>query len=265
MNSISDIVNLHSSQGEIEDAYLNIHFDETILKLNIYTMVFTSTNAEKWELKKWNDDLNEEIRKDRNLYREIKEFRLLFEVLHKLKVKKGYITKSERPDFILQKDGKMYGIEVTKIYAGNDWAVEKIREDIHQYSIDSKELEGYIEYRKLNNKIVTYKIKENLIIKPIHENIEQILQIKIKNKIFEKIRKMFDEYSNFDENIILAKIVSPEYFIEMSDIEAFNQEIQFFVSHLEVNFSDSKEYLVLLEMGKKLVKIDIVKNSVCIL
>ena len=86
MNSIDDIIAFHSAEGNIEDGYMNIHLDEKVLKLNTYTLTVTSNNAEKGETKIWNHALNREIRKDRKLTREIKEFRVLFEVLNHLKI-----------------------------------------------------------------------------------------------------------------------------------------------------------------------------------
>ena len=87
------------------------------------------------------------------------------------------------------------------------------------------------------------------------------INIKIKNKIFEKIRKLFDEYSKYDENIILADIVSPEYFGTVDDIIKFNDEITFYINHLEENF-DEKDYILILKIGEKIGKIDL-KKHIC--
>ena len=117
LNSIESIIELHNSKGNIEDAYIDIHFDDKILKLNIFTLKFTSVNTEKEETRRWNNRLNFELKKNRNLEKEIKEFRIIFEALSKLKIKKGYIEKAERPDFILEIDNKRIGVETTKIYS----------------------------------------------------------------------------------------------------------------------------------------------------
>ena len=264
VNSINDIMELHNNSGNIEDAYYHIYLEDKVLNLNTFTLFFTSNTVEKNEVQLWNDRIEEEIRKDRTLAKEIKEFRVLFEFLRQLKVKKGYLSKTESPDFVLTRDEKTYGIEVTQIYSGNDWAAEKIKEDIKNYGIDSKELPGYIEYRKYHNKITTYQLKENIVIKPLEEVEVPFLHAKIKNKIFEKIRKMFDEYHSYDENVLIVKIVSPEHFISMDEIEAFHQEIQFFISHLEVDVT-KKEYVILIKLGKKIIKFDLTNNLISII
>ena len=262
LNSIEDIIDLHENKGNIEDAYIDMHFDEKILKLNTFTLHFSKVNAEREETKKWNARLDFEIRKNSKLYKEIKEFRILFEALDKLKVKSGYIEKRERPDFIIEKDGLKTGIEITRIYSGNDWAKEKLYEDIRTYKIPKKEIEGYIEYKKFNNKIKTYTVKENLVIKTFNKNEDaKILKIKMKNKIFEKIRKMFDEYENYDRNIVLANIVSSQYFENINDIASFNNELSYYINHLEENFNE-KEYILLMKLDKKWIKFDL-KNHSC--
>ena len=117
LNSIESIIELHNSKGLIEDAYIDIHFDDKILKLNTYTLKFYAVNTEKEETKMWNNRLNYELKKNRNLEKEVKEFRILFEALNKLKIKTGYIEKTERPDFVLEIDNKKIGVEITKIYS----------------------------------------------------------------------------------------------------------------------------------------------------
>lgn len=128
--------------------------------------------------------------------------------------------------------------------------------------MDKKDIEGYIEYKKFTNKIITYKIKENLVIKPRNKKEDTLdFEIKLKNKLLEKIRKMFDEYANYDTNIILANIVSPKYFEDINNIEKFNQELTFYINHLEVNFLN-KEYILLMKLDKKWLKFDL-KTHTC--
>lgn len=261
INSIEDIIELHESRGNIEDSIIEMHFDELILRLNIFTLKFSTVNGERNETKRWNKRIEFEIRKDRKLYKEIREFRTLMSALNRLKIRKGYLEKRECPDFVLEHDGKKIGIEITRIYSGNDWAAEKLNDEIKTYGIEPKEVQGYIEYRKLNNKIKTYQLKDNLVIEPFNKKEENgLLNIKIKNKIFEKIRKLFDEYSKYDENIILADIVSPEYFGTVDDIIKFNDEITFYINHLEENF-DEKDYILILKIAEKIGKIDLKKHT----
>lgn len=142
---------------------------------------------------------------------------------------------------------------------------EKIYEDIRTFNIDKKDVEGYIEHKKLSNKIYTYKIKENLVIKPINKQEETLnFEVKLKNKILEKIRKMFDEYKNYDTNIILANIVSPKYFEDVNNIEKFNNELIFYINHLEANM-ENKEYILLLKLDKKWIKFDLKNRTYDIL
>ena len=142
---------------------------------------------------------------------------------------------------------------------------EKIYEDIRTFNIDKKDVEGYIEHKKLSNKIYTYKIKENLVIKPINKQEETLnFEVKLKNKILEKIRKMFDEYKNYDTNIILANIVSPKYFEDANNIEKFNSELNFYINHLEANM-EHKEYILLLKLDKKWIKFDLKNRTYDIL
>ena len=153
----------------------------------------------------------------------------------------------------------------TKIYSGNDWASEKLYEDIRAYNLNKEDTLGYIEYKKYNNKIYTYTLKENLVIKPLNKKEdESVLKVKLKNKLLEKIRKMFDEYTQYDINVILANIVSPQYFDSINDIEKFNDEITFYINHLEVNSLD-KEYLLLMKAEKKWIKFDLKKHTCDIL
>lgn len=265
LNSIEDILNLHNNSGEIEDAYVDIHFDDKFLRLNTFTLKFVSGNSSKIEKEKWNNRLNFEIRKNRNLTREIKEFRILFSTLNRLKIKKGYIEKRECPDFFLRIDNKTIGIEITKIYTDNDWAAEKLNEDIKTYAIDKKDVPGYIEYKKFGNKIKAYKIKENIVIKPL-EKIENKneYKTKIKNKIFEKIRKMFDEYQSYDINVVIANIVSSEYLDELKNIKGLNEELTYYMNHLEVDMNE-KEYYLILKVDDKLIKFDIKNHNFDIL
>lgn len=246
INSIDDIINLHSSSGNIEDAYKKIHFDNKVLTLNTFTLRFRKGNTTKEETRKWNITVNNEIKKNRNLQKEIREYNSLFKLFSKLKIKSGYVTKSEMPDFRLERNNKKIGIEITKIYVGNDWVAEKLNEDIQAYKFRRNEIDGYIEYKKYKNKIRTFNIRGGLVIAPMYDEVsmdEYIIEIK--NKLFEKIRKLIDDYDKFDKNIIYAEIVTPKFFNEEEDLKKLNEEIKFYIAHLD-GINDSREYELIL-------------------
>ena len=132
ISSIEDIVDLHASCGNIEDTYLRLHFDNKVMLLNKYTLRVRRGNATKAEIRDWNFDIYRCVKRDRALTKEIKEFISLFEYLEKARIKSGYIEKSETPDFIITRNGEKTGIEITKIYIGNDWVVDKLNEEIKE-------------------------------------------------------------------------------------------------------------------------------------
>ena len=89
LKTIENIIKHNKNKGKIEDEVKNIKIDNKILKLNIYTLKFKSSGNDKEEIKKWNNKLNFELRQNRNLEKEVKEYRVLFEAIDKLKIKKG--------------------------------------------------------------------------------------------------------------------------------------------------------------------------------
>lgn len=257
LNSIEDIVELHKNHGMIEDAYIKLHLDEKILNLNLFTMQVNTIQAEKRDLDIWQERINEEIKKNRKLEKEVNEFVILFEYLHKFKIRHGEVMKSECPDFVIKKDGKTIGIEITKIYVGYDWLYEKLSNEIEKYKISKEEIEGYIEYRKATDKVEVVNSKRgNFEISPkLTPKMNEEYQIDIKNKIFEKIRKQLDDYCKCDINIIYAHITSPEYLEDITDIDAFIKEIQYYIAHLDAKLTD-REYKLILRMNQKWIEIN---------
>jgi hypothetical protein len=144
---------------------------------------------------------------------------------------------------------------------GNEWVANRIIEEIKQYRLKQKELEGYIEYKKYQERIKTFQIRGGLAIMPISEDIsldEYILEIK--NKILEKIRKLLEIYDKKDVNIILINIISPLYFNQPEEIEQLNNEFRFFISELEEKFDD-KEYYVVLKTTENWTKFNLKTNE----
>lgn len=251
LNSIDDIINLHTSSGRIEDAIKRIYLDNKVLMLNTFTLRITRGNATKEEVRRWNLIINNEIKKDRNLQKEIREYISIFKMFNKLGIKSGIIFKNEMPDFVLERNNKRIGIEVTKIYVGNDWVAEKLSEDIQAYKLRKNEIDAYITYKKFQNKIKTYSVRGGIVIAPTYDEVSiNDYIIEIKNKLFEKIRKQIDDYNKYDENIIYAEIVTPKFFNSDEEIKKLNEEIKFYVAHLD-GINDTNEYKLVLSNKDK--------------
>lgn len=261
VNSIEDMITLHQSSGNIKDAYVKVHMDDKVLNLNIFTLKFTAVEASKNDVDIWNNRINQEIKKDKSLEKEIKEFTSIFELFNKLKIRSGELKKSECPDFILKRKEKTIGIEVTKIYVGDDWLLERISREISEYHLTNIDVEGYIEHKKASDKIEITNENGKIFLSPkIFSATNEEYEIKIKNKIFEKIRKQLDEYEKFDVNIIYVDITSPEYFDDITDLDAFSKEIMFYIAHLEENLN-TLEYKLIIKINKKWIEIDLKDGS----
>lgn len=257
VNSIEDIIELHRSSGNIEDAYLRIHIDDKILNLNMFSLKVTAVEATKEDVEIWNDRIIKELKKNKQLEKETKEFASVFEVLNKLKIRSGIITKNECPDFIIKRKDQTIGIEVTKIYVGYDWMVEKIESEIKEYRLEKDDIEGYIEYRKAGDKIEFFDEKGKLLLSPkLFPLMNEEYQIEIKNKLYEKIRKQIDEYEQFDLNIIYAEITSPEYFDEITDLELFSKEVIYYMNHLDAN-TNFASFKLIIKINSKWIEIDL--------
>ena len=261
VSSIEDIIELHKSSGNIEDAYIKIHIDEKILNLNIFSLKVTAIEADVEDVEIWNDRISQELKRDRELEKEAKEYASVFELLNKLKIKSGFIQKSECPDFMITKNNQTVGIEVTKIYVGYDWMVEKIEADIKEYRLEKNDIEGYIEYKKAGDKVELFDENGKILLSPkLLPKMNEEYQIKIKNKLYEKIRKQVDEYKQFDLNIIYADITNPEYFDDITDLDSFSKEVVYYINHLDVNM-DFATYKLILKMNSKWIELNLNDGS----
>ena len=206
------------------------------------------------ELKEWNIDINRVIKKNRNLNREVKEFISLFELLEKIRIKSGYIEKSETPDFILTRNGEKTGIEITKIYIGNDWVADKLSEEIKEFRLRKNELDGYMEYKKYKDRVIAYKVRGGLAIIPNTQNITaEDYIIELKNKIFTKVRKLIDDYNKFENNIIFVDVISSQFFKDKFDKNKMCEELNYFIERMEGNFSNMVAK-VILKLGNEFVE-----------
>ncbi len=257
VNSIEDIIELHKDCGNIEDAYLKIHIDNKILNLNLFSLKITAIEADEEDVEIWNERIAQELKKNKQLEKETKEFASVFELIHKLKIKNGSINKHECPDFVVKRKEQTIGIEVTKIYVGYDWMVEKIESEIKEYKLEKDDIEGYIEYRKAGDKVEFFDENGKMVLSPkLFPMMNEEYQIKIKNKLFEKIRKQIDEYEQFDLNIIYAEITSPEYFDDITDLEAFSKEIVYYMQHLDAN-TNFASYKLIIKINSKWIELNL--------
>ena len=257
---IKKMIQEHRNSGKIENANKKVRIGWHFFKLNVFTLKLSNIGKKKLNIQHKNAQLVKKIRKDQQLYKEVREFRLMFRFFKRLKIEKGEIRKSEMPDFVLTQNGKTCGIEVTRIYTGNDWIAEKLHQDIEMYRLKDKRLEQYIGQRKYIGKIRTYQTKKGIVVQAIKDKTYRDEEVaEVKNKLFEKIRKMMDDYTKHDFNYIFAEIVFTAYENEKFS-EKLNQEIQFFISHLDVIFGES-EFHLLLKIGNLYKDFDLKRGT----
>lgn len=252
-NNFQEIIICHKNKGMIEEATGVTIIDDNLVKFNKYTLHISKIKASKIDVNYYNASLIKQIRKNANFYKEIREFTQLFRFFDKLNIQNGYIKKTESPDFELVRNGINYGIEITRIYTGNDWVAEKINNDIVAYKLVGDKLKDYMSESKYSTRV---KTSENGVVEPVKEEEftkEEVTQIK--NKICEKIRKQFDDYQKFDFNYIFAEIVYSGY-KEFTSYDELNDEISYYVSHLEPNFGNIDFHLI-LKNGNKYIDFDL--------
>ena len=143
------------------------------------------------------------------------------------------------------RNGKTYGIEVTKIYAGNDWVAEKVHNDIVAYKLTGQKFKDYVNVHKYSSRLKAIREKGSIKVSAIkNEEYREEEITQIKNKLFEKIRRQIDEYEKFNENYIFAEIVFSGY-KEIKSYEELSEEFNYLVNHLEVNFGENTFHLIL--------------------
>ncbi len=255
-----EIVSCHRSKGYIEESDAITIINDSLVKFNKYTLKLSRIKSSAVQIGLHNAQLLKYIKSNTSIYKEIREYNQLFRFFSKMNITSGYIKKTETPDFELYKMGKSYGIEVTKIYAGNDWVAEKIHNDITAYRLTEDRFKDYMSSSKYSGRVKTYFKNNKINVKALKENDfkeEEIIQIK--NKIFEKIRKQLDDYQKFDVNYIFAEIVYTGY-KEAHSFEQLNNEIQYFVSHLDANFGNIDFHLI-LKNGNRFIDFDIKEGT----
>lgn len=257
---LSKIIKSHRSSGMLEEANMLIDIENTKVQYNVFTLKCKRLNNSNLDINQLNAQIVRKVKSDPNLYKEVREFKLALRFLKKLNIKNGYIVKSETPDFVLERNRIKYGIEVTRIYTGNDWVAEKLHNDILAFKLHDGTLSDYINYKKYNGKIKTYNTQKGIVVKAVKDKSlreEEIIQIK--NKIFEKIRKLIDDYNKFEYNLIFAEIVFTEY-KELEEFEKLNKEISFFISHLDVIWGNAEFHLI-LKFGNSWSDFDLKKRT----
>lgn len=257
---LNKMIKSHKSTGMIEEANMLEKIENQTICYNVFTLKIKKMCNSKLDINYLNAQLIKKVKKVPNLYKEIREFNLIFRFFKKLNINNGYIQKSETPDFILQKGNKKYGIEVTRIYTGNDWVAEKLHNDILVYKLKDKRLSEYINYKKYDGRIKTFNNKKGIVVKAVKDKqLKHDEIVQIKNKIFEKIRKQIDDYNKYDNNYIFAEIVFTDY-EELEHFEIINKEINYFISHLDVIWSEA-EYHLILKVGNNWTDFDLKRGN----
>ena len=124
------------------------------------------------------------------------------------------------------------------------------------YGANGQYNEAYINYKKYDGRIKTYKTEKGIVVKAVKDKSlkdEEIIQIK--NKIFEKIRKQIDDYNKYDYNYIFAEIVFTAY-EELEHFEKLSKEINFLISHLDAIWGNA-EYHLILKVGNHWADFDL--------
>ena len=256
-----EIISCHKSKGMIEESMGVTIIDNNLVKFNKYTLRISKIKASDVDINYYNATIVKKVKRDSTFFKEIREFNQLFRFFEKLGIRRGYIKKIETPDFEFSKDGITYGIEVTRIYTGNDWVAEKVQNDIVAYKLNGKTFKEYIKKSHYADRVKQhYKNNDVVNVSAIkYEEFSDAEVVQIKNKIFEKIRKQLDDYKKFDFNYIFADIVYSGY-KEFNSYDDLNNEINYFVSHLDVNFG-SIDFHLILKVGNSFVDFDLKEGT----
>lgn len=247
-SKIRKIIQGRQREGRLEEANRGIRIYGRSCYYNCYTLRLYQHHSSSLKMSSLNAQIMKTVKLNATTYKEVREFQLLFRFFSRLQIHTGYLKKSETPDFLLQREGQMYGIEVTRIYTGNDWIAEKLHQEVEARRWNQKKLEQYIHEKKYDGKIRTFQTPKGIVVKAVKEKTlrkEEIIQIK--NKLFEKIRKQNDDYQKFEHNYIFAEIVFAGY-QEQAILETLNAEIRFVISHLDLVFG-KEEYHLIVKIG----------------
>ena len=258
--NIEELIASHRSKGDIENHDGVTIIDDNLIRYNKYTLRLSRINTSQAQVNYYNAQVVRYLKTKTTIYKEIREFNQVFKFLSKLNITSGFIKKMETPDFELFKAGKSYGIEVTRIYTGNDWVAEKIHNDIDAYKLSKDTYKDYISSSKYANRVLLRLKNDAVKVEAVKEkDFQEDEIIQIKNKLFEKIRKMMDEYQKFDINYIFADVVYAGY-KQIKSYRELSDEINYYISHLDVNFGNVEFHLV-LKTGNKYIDFDIKNNS----
>ena len=254
---IQEIIACHKSKGMIEQNAGVTIIDNNLVKFNKFTLKISKIKASDLDINYYNANITKELKKDSNFYKEIREFNQLFKFFEKMNIRNGYIRKIETPDFEFSKDGVTYGIEVTRIYTSNDWVAENIHTDIVAYKLNDKSFKDYMNKSKYAMRVKTILTNAGKIkVEPYKDKKFSDAEVaQIKNKLFEKIRKQFDDYQKFDCNYIFAEIVYTGY-KDFESYDKLNDEINYFVNHLDLSFGE-KEFHLILKNGNNFIDFDL--------
>ncbi len=261
LNYVDEIISCHKSKGMLENSYGVTIIDNNIVRFNKYTLKISKIKASDIDINYYNANIIKQVRQDSVFFKEIKEFNQVFRFFDKLGIKRGYIKKTENPDFEFTKDGTSYGIEVTRIYTGNDWVAEKMHNDITAYKLENKTLKEFVSSSRYAQRVKTIQKNDGEVsISAVKdESFTDAEVVQIKNKLFEKIRKQIDDYLKFDVNYIFAEIVYSGY-KDFASYEELNQEISYYVNRLDGNFGKTAFHLI-LKNGNNFIDFDLKNNT----
>ena len=165
-----------------------------------------------------------------------------------LRVRRGNATKAEIRD---------WNFDIYRCVK-RDRALTK---EIKEFRLRKNELDGYMMYKKYNEKVSTYKLREGLIILPNTKDITiDDYMVELKNKIFTKVRKLSDEYQKFENNIIFVDVVSSDILRNKFDKNEMCRELNFFVSHIESDFARSNVKVV-MKLGSEFIEYNLSRGD----
>jgi len=199
-----DFNSFQEAKATVEHKYRGKTLSITYDRLSLFIYSKNLTALQYWRLgralRAWLTNHNNEDHKKRI------EYGILFQyaVLHP-EYQHAQITKSVRPDFVVELDGEIIGIEVTRLEKESDSIMSRILDDLYKPGMKPNEVID-LAFKKHGYKALEYKItefqKDVLAIQHIDDMLittEGFVDI-----IGRKINKYKDKSPEFDKFIVLC-------------------------------------------------------------